>query len=288
VHKTTAAAGAALTLAALGLQTTGTANAAVPGPIVIDFTDETAGAKPDGYASAEAPNVLFFDTLGEELVVGDFGESQSNGMGIAVRADDASALEVRLPGRTTAISLAFGNDQPGVADTDDQAQLTLFRGTTQVDQVSIDVNANDAMDQRIAYRGKLITRVTFQYVDQAGVPLALIEVVDDVRIAPICTVVGTNGNDRLLGTSGRDVICALGGNDTVSTGGGDDLILADKGKDVVDAGAGGDKVDGGAGRDDLQGGAGRDKLDAGTGRDRCDGGPGRDKATSCEVERSIP
>ena len=67
----------------------------------------------------------------------------------------------------------------------------------------------------------------------------------------VCTVVGTNGDDRLTGTAGKDVICGLGGTDTLTGNGGDD---------VLDGGAGDDLLLGGAGADTLLGGAGTDTV----------------------------
>jgi Ca2+-binding RTX toxin-like protein len=64
-----------------------------------------------------------------------------------------------------------------------------------------------------------------------------------------CTVVGTNGNDRLQGTARDDVLCGLGGNDTLTGNGGND---------VLDGGAGDDSLLGGAGADTHLGGPGAD------------------------------
>jgi Ca2+-binding RTX toxin-like protein len=188
----------------------------------------------------------------------------------------------------TAISLAFGNDDPNVTDTSDQAKLTLYRGAAEVGEVSVNVNANDLMDQRIAHHGAVFNRATFQYVNAADVPKNLIEIVDDIVVGPLCTVVGNNNNNNLVGTSGRDVFCAEGGSDTIRGLGGDDLVYAGSGSDEVRAGAGADTVVGAAGRDRLSGGSGRDHLNGGTGRDHCNGGPGADTATRCEVKRRIP
>ena len=287
MQRTSAVVGAVLVLVAAGLLTPGVATAAAPGPIRIDFTGETTGAKPDGYASAESAKVLFFDTIDEGLDVADAGE-ETHGLGLRVFGDDPSALEIRLAGPTTAIGLAFGNDDPNFTNVTDQAQLTVYRGDTQVGQVSVNVNANDEMDQRISYRGDLFNRATFQYVDAADVPKDLIEAVDDIVVAPLCTVVGTDENDRLTGKRRSDVICGAGGTDTINGRGGDDLVYAGAGNDVVNGGAGADTVIGHAGRDTLKGGSGKDRLDGGTQRDKCDGGTGSDRAASCEVKKRIP
>lgn len=76
-----------------------------------------------------------------------------------------------------------------------------------------------------------------------------------------CSVVGTDGDDRLVGTSGDDVICALGGDDVVRARGGDDVVYG---------GAGDDRLHGQRGDDVMVGGPGRDRALGGPGRDRCD------------------
>jgi hypothetical protein len=84
-----------------------------------------------------------------------------------------------------------------------------------------------------------------------------------------CTIIGTDGTDRLIGGRGRDVICGFDGNDLLSGGGGSDKLVA---------GPGDDRIDGGNGNDGLYGEQGDDRLVAGAGRDRLDGGSGADVA----------
>ena len=73
-------------------------------------------------------------------------------------------------------------------------------------------------------------------------------IVDDDP-ARACTMVGTNGNDRITGTSGPDVVCGLGGNDVIDGGGADDVLLGGPGNDVLIGGPGNDVLDGGSGID---------------------------------------
>lgn len=280
------AVAAAATLAA-PLLVTSTAEAAVPPRLHVDFEGEPTGNKPNGYATGAAPDVRFYDTMGADLNVLDYG-NQSNGQALAVNGDDASALEIRLANPTTSLKLSFGNDDPGFSDPTDQAMLTAYRGATQVGQSLKNLNANDDMDQSIRVSGALFNRVVFQYVDAAENPINLIEIVDDLDIAPLCTVLGTPGNDLLVGTPGPDVICADDGVDTVRALGGDDLIYAGKGRDTVYSGSGRDKANGGGGKDRLFGQQHRDRLHGGKKRDFCHGGPGWDVGISCEVRRAIP
>jgi acetyl esterase/lipase len=100
-----------------------------------------------------------------------------------------------------------------------------------------------------------------------------------------CTVVGTDGDDRLVGTGGDDVICALGGDDVVRARGGDDLVYGGDGDDRLYGQQGDDTLHGGAGDDRLHGQRGRDVLVGGSGWDHAFGGPGRDRC-SAEAARS--
>ncbi len=85
-----------------------------------------------------------------------------------------------------------------------------------------------------------------------------------------CTIVGTNGPDRLFGTGRRDVICGLGGADVLVARGGDDILSGGPGNDYLVPGPG---------RDRALGDAGNDFVGARDGRaDRIFGGPGADRA----------
>jgi Ca2+-binding RTX toxin-like protein len=267
------------------------ASASITSPIKITFSSDTPGAQPNGFASLDSPNVTFYDTMGADLYLNDFGD-QSDGQALSVHDDDASALEIRLTHPTTAISMRFGNDDPTVVTPTDQAQLTLYRNATQVAQQSVTVNGNDKMDQTIGQsKGPLFNRAVFQYVDGAGVPLNLIEIVDDIKVNPLCTVAGTETSNELKGTAGSDVICGGGGNDAIFGMGGSDVVYAGLGRDTVNGGLGRDVLLGGLGNDQLSGGrgadllrgdVGNDTLAGGRGSDHCNGGPGKDRATGCE------
>jgi Ca2+-binding RTX toxin-like protein len=297
---------AVLALTAGGLVSAGSASAAVATPFTVNFSGDPSGAKLNGFQSALRPQVSFYDTLGADLHVANFA-GQSHGQGLGVYGDDASALEIRLSAPTNALSLAFGNDDPSVVNSSDKAELKLYRNSTLISQVDVNVNANDIMDQTIAYAGQgLVNRATFQYVDALGDPKNLIEIVDDITVNPLCTIVGNSGNNHLVGTGGNDVICGDAGNDVISGGGGDDLIYGASGKDVIDGGKGSDvifgstgkdsltggkgkdQLNGGKGKDHLYAGNGKDQLNGGTSQDHCDGGKGQDSATSCEINSRIP
>ena len=72
---------------------------------------------------------------------------------------------------------------------------------------------------------------------------------------PTCTIIGTQGPERLTGGTPNDVICGLGGSDLLDALGGSDFLFGGEGNDVLLAGAGVDQLYGGPGNDNLQGGA---------------------------------
>jgi Ca2+-binding RTX toxin-like protein len=278
-------------IAASAFVAVSSASASVTSPIKINFSADTAGPVANGFTSSGIPQVSFYDTIGADLAIYNSSTGETHGNAIIVQPDDASALEIRISKPTTGISMAFGNDDPSFADTTDKAQLTLFRGSTQVARTSVHVNANDLMDQTISESdGPLFNRAVFQYVTSSGAPLNLIEAVDNIHIKPLCTIAGTEASNILQGTGGTDVICGGGGADLIFGGRGNDLIFAGVGADKVEGQKGADTIHGGFGRDTLLGGRGpdillgengNDHLDGGRGTDICNGGPGTDVVTNC-------
>jgi len=71
----------------------------------------------------------------------------------------------------------------------------------------------------------------------------------DWQPIPICTDVGTSGNDVLNGTPGGDVLCAAGGNDQLNGLGGNDILLGGPGNDAIKGSPGNDTMNGGLGVD---------------------------------------
>jgi chitodextrinase len=139
-------------------------------------------------------------------------------------------------------------------------------------------------DQRVTYTPAAGFSGTDSFTYRVSDPAGLTSAVTTVTITvtpppsndPVCTIIGTPGNDILIGTSGPDVICGLGGTDVLVGNGGNDVLLGGAGIDVLDGGAGNDVLDGGAGVDVITGGAGDDRIDGGADLDLIDGGAGRD------------
>ena len=151
---------------------------------MIDFESDTAGAKPNGWQSVDSDVVTFTDSIGADLQVGNFGV-QSDGQALGVFPDDQSFLimDFALPMR--AVSLDFGNDDPGFSNPGDEAEIRVFMGDTPMGSSQVVMNRNDIMDQTIEYAGECFDRAEFQYnVTTNG----LIELVDNINFELCDTV----------------------------------------------------------------------------------------------------
>jgi len=181
-------------------------------------------------------------------------------------------VDTRAEGRTLAVTATVSD--PGRADTH-RAEIDWGGGTVEalaITQGSGTATATGTHDY--AQPGEYA--VTIRLADDDGGAATW-----DGSATVGCTVVGTDGDDRLVGTAGGDVICALGGDDIVWARGGDDLVYGGEGDDRLYGRGGDDTLHGGAGDDRLHGQRGRDVLVGGPGRDHAFGGQGRDR---CEAE----
>ncbi len=246
---------------------------AVPGSQkapTIDFTRDSAGAKPNGFTSVDNSFTHFSDSMGEDLQVADFSP-QSIGLGLGVNGDDASALIIDFDVPVMKISLVFGNDDPGVALDGDVALLTVYRGGSPVGSESVVMNLNDEGDQVISVQGVIFRQAQLVFA-RGTAPINLIEVVDDIRISPKCTIRGTNGRDNLAGTVSANAICGFGAKDRIKANGGNDFAHGGDGKDRIRGGGGNDTVLGASGNDRLNvvdGVSGNDTVYGGDGNDTC-------------------
>lgn len=173
-----------------------------------------------------------------------------------------------------AVSLAGAVTDPGVADTH-TAVVDWGDGVTEPATVGQE-SGGATVGAAHSYAEPGEYEVTLTVRDDDGGTATWLG-----AVAVGCTIVGTDGDDRLSGTDGDDVICGLGGDDVLSGGSGDDRIFGGAGDDVLSGGSGDDRIFGGADDDRLRGGPGRDLLVGGAGWDRSTGGAGRDE---CDTE----
>lgn len=159
-------------------------SATVAQGITIGFELDPDGLKPNGWSSADSALVQFTDSIGADMRVQDWAH-QSDGKGLATYWDDASILlmDFLVPG--TALSLEFGNDDPGWTVPGDVALLTLFNNAVQVAQTSVVLNRDDIMNQSIGIGGVLFDHATFVYANALLAPIGLIEVVDNIQYSPV-------------------------------------------------------------------------------------------------------
>ena len=181
-------AGTVSAIAVLGLATVKPATAAE----FVTFETDPSVSVPNGFVSnpPDSQLVSFSDTLGANLVIGNFGV-QGNGQSLAVGFDDASALKMNFSHLMKSLSLDFGNDDPYFSSPGDTAELTLFLGATQVGVVSVPMNRDDIMNQTISFAasgpGQYFDMATFFYNVAVPTPAGtsgLIEVVDNIEFQP--------------------------------------------------------------------------------------------------------
>src|SRR5262245_34126528 len=151
---------------------------------LITFTGDSTGAKPNGFMSVHSSNVTFTDTQGADLQIFDWGV-KSIGNGLDVLGDDESNLPINFQvfadmhnfysccGNdaskfqnnfncfANALSLQFGNDDPGFSNAGDAAYLQLFNGATLIQTVTVVMNRDDIMNQSISYTGAAFNRAEF-------------------------------------------------------------------------------------------------------------------------------
>jgi Ca2+-binding RTX toxin-like protein len=90
------------------------------------------------------------------------------------------------------------------------------------------------------------------------------------------TIVGSEGNDKIIGGRGNDILMGGGGNDEMDGGRGNDQMWGGHGNDVMRGGKGHDRMWGGDGNDRMRGDSGNDMLRGGNGDDHCLGNRGVD------------
>jgi hypothetical protein len=175
---------AAATVAALAL-----ANPVRAATLTIDFEEDAAGAKAEGYSAVDYGGLDFFTDLGAGIEVGNYGV-QSDGQGLLARNDTNGNFIVGVfsDGPHAFLSLDFGNDDANFTLAGERAVLTAYLGAALVGQVFVVLNRNDAMDQTITFNSGAFDNFTFAYTDAAGNPftgggavnVGLIEVIDNV------------------------------------------------------------------------------------------------------------
>jgi hypothetical protein len=148
---------------------------------VINFESDSSGDKPNGWQSVDSSVVSFFDSMGEDLEIGDY-HSQSHGKALLVLVDDPSYLIMKFSVSINTLSLEFGNDDPGLTNQGDEAILTAYLDNVFVGESRVVMNRDDIMNQTISISGVVFNQATFlcNTTRTYGLP----EIVDNIQFIP--------------------------------------------------------------------------------------------------------
>lgn len=153
----------------------------------IDFESDGSGSKANGFSSVVDAGVHFSDTVGAGLIVGDYGV-QSIGKSLHVSDDsDGSKLRISFDFVVSALSLMFGNDDPGWTGPSDRAWLEVFSNGVSLARVGMEMNRDDQMNQTMSFSGLNFDSAEFWYGDSLGSAFTtgssrgLIEIVDNIE-----------------------------------------------------------------------------------------------------------
>lgn len=167
------------------------ASAASALTVDVNFDGETPFLNiPNGFESSETNMISFSDTVGAnlQLVQDPVVTAGSVGLAAFTHLDD-SALRIDLDFIAAIISMDIGNDSgdPMFTNPGDAAVLTVFLDNVEVGSVSLALNRNSAMDQRIEFDGLLsgqfFNSATLKYETTAL--FGLTEVIDNVSVTPV-------------------------------------------------------------------------------------------------------
>lgn len=152
--------------------------------VLIDFNSDAPGSKANGFVSDDSPIASFTDTIGSDLILGDY-TPQSDGPGLATFGDDPSKLQIDFSKLVNNLTLEFGNDDPNFVGAGGLAVLEGYAGGTLIDTVTVTLNRNDIIDQAIGLGSQFVDQAVFFYAEADGSEAGLIEVVDNISFAPI-------------------------------------------------------------------------------------------------------
>jgi len=172
---------------------------------VVNFNSDPSGAQANGFSSVDSALVRFTDSLGSDLSIGAYFESNYSNA-LVVFPDDGSKLIMDFTQLVNSISFDIGNDQPGFTGS---ADLTLFKNGVQVGFVSVVPAFDDLMNSGISFSGVEFNQAVFFYnaTYPPYYPTGLIEVVDNLQFNPVRPV-PEPGTLALLGAGVMGLVAA--------------------------------------------------------------------------------
>lgn len=191
--------------------------------------------------------------------------------------DGALKLDVGngiLSGRTTAITIAYSNDNPLTAAHE-------WNYVTLIGRAGVAGNLSQGLQ---SLSGKLsgVEWGTLSTTSSGAVSTQAAGAVSGLKIDAATLLSGLNSNGFNALKAGL-----YSGNDTIDGTAGDDLLDAGTGNDKVYGEAGNDTIYGGAGNDQLYGGAGNDTINGGAGNDKIFDDAGDNTITDTEGKATI-
>lgn len=120
--------------------------------ILVDFDSDPLGNVGNGFQSVDSNMISFSDTSGAHLLIGNdpFVTGGSNALASFFAGDDGG-IRIDFAFTASALSLDFGNDDPGVLQVGDLFQLVAYRGTDEVALLQVVPNANVLVDQTLSF-----------------------------------------------------------------------------------------------------------------------------------------
>jgi hypothetical protein len=143
----------------------------------INFESDPPGPQLNGFMSFDSNVVTFFDSMGADLFVADFGIA-SHGRALAVGGNDQSALIMNFSMLVDSLSMEFGNDDPALTADGDGVFLTTYLNGNFVGQTFVFMNRNTAMDQSISFSGAVFDSAVLEYYVTGD---GLMKVVDNIE-----------------------------------------------------------------------------------------------------------
>ena len=159
----------------------------------IDFESDSPGPKPDGFMSADSNLVSFIDSDGSNLQISAFGGNQSDGNGLGVFGDDASALRMPFVTPVNSLTIEFGNDTASQS-----TRLRGFLGNALVAESVVAHDGDDQLNQSVTING-FFNRAELIYINNSNnLPASRIEIVDNICFDVATGLLPCNGADLAM------------------------------------------------------------------------------------------
>ena len=158
---------------------------------LVDFEGDPAGPLENGYQPTGTHGFAFnfiSAELGDYGIASDANAFRSTAFGSVGVISNSGFVIITTPepdniGNMTAIAFEFGNDDPAMTSPGHLALMRVMLGGAIIDEVSVQLNRDGALNQAISFEGSEFARIEFAFTDSLGDPiLGLNEVIDNLAI----------------------------------------------------------------------------------------------------------